>query len=374
MATLFKAHNSKTPLVEKETIPGYTLEIECVDRDAWHGHLGLFADASMFQTWSYGSISRGEENLSHLILKKGKKVVAAAQSIIYTIPQLGAGIAYINWGPMWVLKGAQPDINIYQTMLQALRHEYVTKRGLVLRINPHVSHAQHPLVPLKCYLEGFSLGSHLAPYRTFIVDLKSSEEMLLKGLTHRARNHLSRASKRDFEIIHGTDDGLFSIFLDLYKQTLDRKGFAVLISTDDFREVQKDLPEEYKMRIMVCNYEDKPCSALVCSHMGDMGINMLSANSNYMIEHNLGSSYVLFWQMALWLKENNYTLYDLGGMNPFENPGTYRFKKNFTGTNGNPAWNIGKFDCWGNSVLYTGIRIGDFFRSTYESTKKALKR
>lgn len=372
MATLLKTRGLKRPSIVKDLIPGYTLETDCVDRDAWYSCTRLFDDASLFQTWSYGSISWGEENISHLVLKKGKKVVAAAQSRISALPQVGAGIAYIRWGPMWRLKGTEPEAHVFQSMLHALKHEYANRRGLIVRIIPHINHGLHPLVPFKYYLERFSLGSSPGPYRTLIVNIRMSEEMLRKGMTHRARNHLVRAEKRDFEVIQGTADDLFGMFVELYEQTIGRKRFASSISLENYRVIQKDLPNDHKMQIMICMYEGKPCSALICSPMGDMGINLLSANSNLVIESNLGSSYLLFWKMALWLKGNNYALYDLGGIDPFDSPGTYRFKKNFAGSNGNPSWNIGQFDCWNNLLLYTGVRFIDVLGSAYADTKKAL--
>jgi hypothetical protein len=68
-----------------------------VDRSTpaeWSQMLDLFEDANLYQTWSYGGIRWGGENLSHLVLKRAGEVVGLAQVRIVRPTRFKFGMAY----------------------------------------------------------------------------------------------------------------------------------------------------------------------------------------------------------------------------------------------------------------------------------------
>ena len=116
----------------KKLSPGYSSEVDSVDKDTWLEILKGFCDTNIYQTWSYDAIRCGGNNISHLILKKNGDVVAAAQVRIVKIPFINLGIAYISWGPLWKLQGEENAIEVFSQSIRALRNEYSCRRGLVL--------------------------------------------------------------------------------------------------------------------------------------------------------------------------------------------------------------------------------------------------
>jgi hypothetical protein len=54
----------------------FITEVDLISKDDWSKLLMEFEDANIFQTWEYGSEHWGENNLSHLTLKKNGKIVA----------------------------------------------------------------------------------------------------------------------------------------------------------------------------------------------------------------------------------------------------------------------------------------------------------
>ena len=56
-------------------ISEYDVEVDGVDEQQWETLLKDFSDATIYQTWSYGAVRWGSENLSHLTLKCGDEVV-----------------------------------------------------------------------------------------------------------------------------------------------------------------------------------------------------------------------------------------------------------------------------------------------------------
>ena len=79
----------------------YSVEIDSVDKDRWYNIINNFSDANIYQTWAYDEIRFGKEKMSHLIVKKDDKIVAAVQVRIVKIPVIKKGIAYVLWGPLW---------------------------------------------------------------------------------------------------------------------------------------------------------------------------------------------------------------------------------------------------------------------------------
>src|SRR5690242_12551204 len=96
------------------------VEVDCCTPAEWSQMLELFADANLYQTWSYGKVRWGETNLSHLVLKRGEDVVAMAQLRIVRPPWLRAGIAYVRWGPLFERRGRPLDPEIAVQMASAV--------------------------------------------------------------------------------------------------------------------------------------------------------------------------------------------------------------------------------------------------------------
>src|SRR5262245_37789115 len=107
-----------------ELAPDYSVEIDSVDEAQWHHILEDFDDANIYQTWSYDEVRGGRDNISHVVLKKNGAAVAAAQARVLRLPLVGAGIAYVRWGPLWRSKSRKPDADVFRQAVRALRNEY----------------------------------------------------------------------------------------------------------------------------------------------------------------------------------------------------------------------------------------------------------
>jgi hypothetical protein len=64
--------------------------------------------------------------------------------------------------------------------------------------------------------------------------------------------------------------------------------------------------------------------------MGDSAIYLLGATSDNGLDAK--GSYLLQWTLIQWLKESGVRGYDLGGIDPQQNPGVYHFKRGLSGT------------------------------------------
>lgn len=356
----------------KTLAEGYTVKIDQISKDEWSELLPRFDDATIYQTWSYGAVRWGEDNLSHVVLRKDGEVVAAGQSRIIKIPIVGSGIAYIIFGPLWRLHGRQKDVEIFQQMLRALYMEYVINRALLLRIIPNEIGDSSDALRSILQGEGLKWRQSISSYRTFLIDLSLSLGELRKSLDQNWRNRLNRAERNRLTVEEGIGDDIYGVFSNIYKEMRERKKFSEFVDINKIRAVNKDLHDHLKMVIMLCKFETKPVSALVCSAIGDSGIYFLGATNEE--GRKLQASYLLQWRMIEWLKACGYRWYDLGGIDRKNNPGTYHFKAGLSGRSGREVQYLGQFDGFRSLTSFFLVKLGDQLRAFSHRRRYALEK
>jgi hypothetical protein len=305
--------------------------------------------------------------MSHLILKKDGKIVAAAQVRVVKIPVIHVGIAYVFWGPLWRVRDAVPDPDILSQAIRALRNEYAKRRGLLLRIYPVLFNDESDIFLPLFKNERFTLLEQAPPSRTLLVDLSPDIDALRKGLDQKWRNCLNRSMKNDLEVLEGNSDEMFEMFISLYRELLDRKQFAEPNDINEFRLMQKDLPADYKMKIYLCRYQGQLCVGAIMATIGQTAVYLFGATNDVGMKSN--GSYLIQWTFIEWLKKNQFVCYNLHGINPATNPGTYRFKAGLCGKNGKDVYFLGMFEACNNMLSGLAIKYGDPLLSKYKKGK-----
>lgn len=341
--------------------PDVIAEVDAVDKNEWSRIVASFEDASIYQTWSYGSVQWGEGRLSHVVLKNDGEVAAAAQVRIARIPGLGAGIAYVKWGPMW--RRPTNSLKQLEQIVRSLRSEYVTRRGLFVRIIPNEIDGESADMATVLEREGLARNLQAPPYRSVLVDLSHSLEELRKGMSKSWRYTLKRAEEKELEIIEGVSDELFDAFVELYREMRTLKKYAEFFDINKYKTIQQDLPDRLRMSILICTYKREPIAGAVISRIGLTALNLLSAAGAKGRE--LGAAYRLQWRAIEMLKASGARWYDLGGINPEHNPGCYQFKASLAGRFGTEVHYVGQFEDCGRLRNVLTIRTADYLRNTF---------
>ena len=336
--------------------PSFTVEVDSISEPEWNSLLGRFADASIYQTWAYGAVCLGEKQFSHLVLKRGANIVAAAQLWIVRVPILNCGIAYLRWGPLWRLRGEPVDPGLFNDMLASLRVEYVDRRGLLLRLLPAEFREDIWASEISSCLQrqGLDLENKINPYHTSRLDVSQPLETVRKGLNSRWRNYLRAAEKSGYTVLQGTADELYDQFSVLYREMMARKRFDTTVDIEEFRQIQKRLPESLKMQVFVCTADGQPQNSLVVSALGDSAIYLLAATGNAGL--NGRGAYLLQWRAIEWLHQQGIRWYDTGGLNQEKNPGGYQFK---SGLGGQEVSHLGRFELRENWLSAAATRVGE---------------
>jgi len=317
-----------------------------VSAKEWQEILPRFADASVYQTTEYGRYVSGGKNLEHFVLEKNENIRAATLVRIITVPIIHRRIAYVYWGPLWQC-GENNELLNLELALVALRQEYVEKRHMLLHIFPNLTGDSENNYREMFQSAGFKFVPGGKKERTFLLDLSHDLEEIRRNLRRNWRNHLNKALKNNLEVVSGNQDELFDIFIEIYQELLKRKKFTDSPDIFTWREIQKQLPERFKMKVFVCKADREPVSAAVGTVLGNKGIYLLGATSKKGMKTQ--GSYLIQWEMIRWLKELGCRWYDLGGIDPQKNPGVFHFKE---GMGGEEIQYIGQYE------VYQGWRNG----------------
>jgi hypothetical protein len=311
---------------------GYSVAVDAVSAGDWYEHVGGFSDANLYQLWQQAPDRHGGRPVSRLLLKHREQIVAVAEVRLFTVPFVERGIAYVRWGPLWKRRGDGESLDALRQALRALYNEYVVRRGLVLRIAPRLmieGGADYASIASE---EGFSGLTDRNPERTLLLPLAGDLAELRKKLAQKWRNSLNKAEKSALSVTGGTGLDLFDDFTLVYKEMLRRKGFAPTADIYRHRRLQAVLPDHMKMAVLLARHEGRLCAGVIYSALGDTALYLFGATNE--IGMRTSASYLLQWEVLRRLKDQGIRAYDLHGINPDTNPGTYHFKKGLAGRDG----------------------------------------
>jgi lipid II:glycine glycyltransferase (peptidoglycan interpeptide bridge formation enzyme) len=343
----------------------FSYALERLAEDSWHGILEGFQDASVFQTTAFCAARASSPGVEHMVVRRGADVVAAAQIRLIRAPVVGKSVAYILWGPMCRRWRHEPDWGAFCKALRALRHEYVVKRGLSLRIAPPLtadSEAEcRPLFDHERYVP----AARLANRRTIVLDVERPLDEIRKGLDKKWRNCLNRAEANNLELREGCSDAMFDVFLVMYREMLSRKRLAEPGDIRTFRAIQSLLPARLKMNVIVAFEKGEPSAGAICSAIGRRGLYLFGATANSGMQNK--ASYLVQWRAVQWLKDMGCAEYDLHGSNPRSNPGVYAFKMGLCGRNGKEVDMLGPFDAYEGLLNRLVLTLGDRANQQYKA-------
>ena len=185
------------------------------------------------------------------------------------------------------------------------------------------------------------------------------------------RKNLAKAERNGLIIEEGTDQGLFESVVKLYREMLLRKGFESGINVDEYPLIQARLPDNLKMKIMICQSAGQPIAGIVGSSIGDVGIELIAATGNDSLD--VGASFLLRWKMTEYLKRCGCHFYNLNGINPQKNPGGYQFKSGLAGKLGRDLKYLGMFQAEGNRISSCAIKSGESLTAGYRKIMQKVK-
>lgn len=203
------------------------------------------------------------------------------------------------------------------------------------------------------------------------MDLVPPLEDLREGMRQHWKRSLKAAERNGLELVEGSQDQLFKEFIDIYQEMVARKKFVEPNDINQFRTIQGRLPDKLKMNILLCRSAEGRCAGLVGSGIGNTTLYLFGATSNTDMKSK--GSYLLHWKLIEHAKRNGMSTYNLNGINPDKNPGTFRFKGDLAWKNGRDVCYLGRFDSLGSSLSSLCVECGDTVQMIYRTLKARFK-
>jgi len=347
----------------------YTAQYDGIREDTWNELLQEFDDASIYQTWPYAEVIAGPGRCSRLVVRRNGIVVALAQVRITKAPILRTGVAYVQWGPVWQRHGASREPNHLRQALRALHNEFLGKRRVGLQIFPLLTDADEAAEILA--EEGFARNAGAPCNRTILMDVTPTLEMLREGMQPHWKRELKTAEGKRLDVVEGEQAELFDEFISIYKEMVARKRFVEPNDISQFRSIQERLPSALKMRILLCRSNHGTCAGIICSNIGTMAMYLFGATSNEGMKSR--GSYLLQWKILAYLKQAGCLIYNLNGINPAVNPGTYKFKSDLAGTHGEEVTYTGRFHAYPSRFCAWSVNVGYKMLHAARQMKSARK-
>ena len=298
----------------------------------WQELAQAFQEYNYHQIWDFGKAcaTRLRATSEHVAIQKDGEIIGLADIRIKRVSFLKIGIAYINGGPLVnIEEGGQ--YNNLRFCLESLIQEYANKRGFLLRIQPPLGPAErNQNIELVYKEKGFVSLAKTKSYRTILLDIQPPIDNIRKNLAQKWRNCLNKSEKLDNEIRSGTDIHLFAEFCNLYKVMLERKNFDVDLDANFYYRLQEHLADREKFYISIAYSDNKPIAGHVSSMLGHTCVYLLGASNGTGLKKK--ASYILQWHTIKVARDLGYKWYDLGGIDPENNPGVYHFKKGLGGS------------------------------------------
>jgi hypothetical protein len=340
-----RGQRNREPAQRHAAIPlpaGYSARVDDINRIEWAALLSSFDDANIYQTWEYEAAQSSESALSHLVLLHHGQPVAAAQCRVRRLAFLKIGVAYVRWGPMWRRNQLPPSPETLALALRALRNEYACRRGLCVRVLPRLFGADGIVSTSLFNAERYHLQAFEGAQRTLVLPLEAALPAIRSAVDQKWRNRLNRAERSHLQIVEGCDESVFATFAQIHAQMQSRKAFASTSNLQTFRLAQKSLPRALKLKVAIAMDAGVPVAGVVYSDIGDTGVFLFGATADAGMKAN--GSYLLQWLVVQRLHSNGARYYNLHGINPALNPGTYHFKSGLCGRLGHDVHYIGTFD------------------------------
>ncbi len=320
---------SPDKLKNEKALRGFV--VDQVDGATWERFALDFEDINQEQTDCFNVSRWGSGRVERIIVREGGINLGGAVVLIFTLPGTSSGVAIVKWGPLWRLRGKQPEAPHLVKIIEALKTEYAVRRGLFFTIMPH---ADPDFGQLTCnILEnlGFQERHSLPDPDRYLVNVAISPDELRKSLNQKWRYNLKKSLKADLQISYADGPEGHEQFMKMYRDMLARKSFQDTSAIDTLPDLLDCQVSQLQPKIVLVSSEGRPTAGAVIDIIGDRAVYLYGATDERALA--LRAGYAMHWWIAEQLCARSETKwYDLGGGD--RDAGLHQFKKGFVGKEG----------------------------------------
>jgi len=279
----------------------------------WDNFLLKHPNNNILQSWAWGEF---QEKLGNIIwrfsVSDNNQIIAQLLAI-----KLSIGFnKYIIYAPRDILINkltpAHHQHEAIKLIIKKIK-ELALKHNLILfRTEPPILKDDH--VSLSIYKNlGFKLSQKtMQPADNFLVDISKPDIDILNNMKSKTRYNIKLAAKNQISIKISKKVEDLKVFNQLNQETTRRGGFKSH-SKNYYLNQLEVLGQNNSMELIIAYWQDIPLSALLVTFFGKTATYLHGA-SNWSHKNKM-ATYAAQWSAINRAKEENCSIYDLGGIN-----------------------------------------------------------
>ncbi len=347
MAVAAAETDAEPAALDPDDLLGHVLETTRTPGAAWDEVASGFADATFEQTVAYLAPRYTGDRLLGLLLRDGAgDVVACALAVLVVLPVVGAGLAYVKFGPLWRRRGLPGSAERLVAILRAIRMEICGRRRLALRLVPPADPDAAAIWPDALREAGFAGPAAIAHPERYFVDLTLDEATQRASLAAKWRANLVKAEAAGLELREGSLGEDLPVFMRLFEGMRARKGFDDTHRIATAPAVLAALPAAFRPRLFLASAAGEPIAATILVGSGERISVPYSATSADAAP--LRAGYALRWHVMNALRGSGARWLDLGGCEGDQ--GLRHFKEGNVGKRGRVIDVPGEFSAAGSHL------------------------
>lgn len=300
------------------------------DRERWNRFVEASPTGNVTQTFEWAEL---RDSLGGDVLRLGAvedgELRGAMLVVIGRAPLLRRPYLYVPRGPV-VEDPASPAL----AALVAEAGRLARRRGaFMLKVEPNVTDGDAAWLTALARL-GFKRNRYAThPRRSWVLDIRPSEEELLAGMKEKWRYNIRLAGRKGVKVREGNGPSDLDTFYDLYVETAKRDGFFIH-SKQHYADILRLYGERGAAALLLAEYEGTPIAGLLIVKCGPVTTYMFGASSNQ--HRNRMPNHLLQWTAIQWAKARGCTLYDFRAIAEVLDPSDdlyslYTYKHGFGG-------------------------------------------
>lgn len=255
------------------------------------------------------------------------------------------------------IKGPKPT----SKMLEDLKKIGAEKNLVFIKLEPNTP-KETPLIKLM-EIFGAVPGKTLFTPTTFWIDLKPSEEQLLKSFSSKTRYNIRLAQRNGVTVKEDNSDKVFEKYLELTAETVNRQGFYA--HTRKYHRLMWDILRNAGIaHLLTATYKKEIITTWILFKWKDFLYYPYGASTEKY--KNVMANNLMMWEAIKFGKKLGLTTFDLWGRE--EGKGFTKFKE---GYNPSVIEFLGTWDLVINKPLYVFYKIAEWVR--WPSLKVAAK-
>lgn len=328
----------------------YASEAVATEASRWNAFVASSPERSFLQTWQWGALQEKMDIPHWHIVVEENGIIMAVALVLERSLKLKYSWLYIPRGPLFApgISSEQKQA-AWEVLEEKLRHLAEERDAFFVRVDPLLSTLNRSTWR--------KASREVQPQHTLLLDLSSSEEVLLARMHSKTRYNVNLAQRKGVEVRFSNTKEDIEEFITLSRDVTSRTGFSYH-PDDYYSALMEVLGAEGMAELAIATVQGETVAAHLMVYSD--GVATYAHGASKSDKREFMAPALLYWKTILRAKEKGMHQYDFFGVAPEGAPedhswtGITRMKLGFGGTR---VSYCGAHDLVLNEGLYAGFSL-----------------